>query len=88
MEVEEMSNVWANTRRFFRVDFMFFRWIYKIFSRHGLQNYWWEFCENENPIEEINPGDTYQDLLPFIAIANIMGMHDSLKLCNFSDMYT
>lgn len=84
VQVNERTTVWANTRRFYRSDFMFFRFIYSIFSSHGLRNHWWECCEIEEPIEEVNPGDTYQDLMPFIGIANNMNQ-DKLQLVNFAD---
>lgn len=84
IEVHETNQVWTNTRRFYRSDFMFFRWIYKIFSSHNLTNQWWERCETENPLEEINPGDNYEYLLPFIAIAHSLNRNESLELWNFA----
>lgn len=67
---------------------MFFRWIYTIFSIHNLRNHWWEQYEIENPIKEINPGDNYEYLLPFIGIATIIEDHETLELWNLvSNLY-
>lgn len=84
MEVEERNQVWANTRRFYSPDFMFFRWIYRVFSSHNIRNPRWESCEEENPVEDINPGENYHYLLPYIVVAKIMDQNDTLELWNFA----
>lgn len=84
MEISEKNPVWANTRRFLRPDFMFFRWIYNIISGHNLRNRWWERCEIENPLEELNPGDTYEYIVPFVAVANLTDYDETLELWNFA----
>ena len=83
-EVVRTSDVWANTRRFYKPDFMFFRWIYNIFSSHRLMNHWWEQCETDNPLEELNPEDDYIYLLPSVCIANAMDESDTIELWNFA----
>ena len=83
-EVLRTSEVWANTRRFYKPDFMFFCWIYNIFSSHDLMNHWWEQCEIENPLEELNPEDDYIYLLPSVCIASSMEQNDTIELWNFA----
>lgn len=83
-ELEEVTNVWTNTRRFYATDFMFFRWVYTIFRNAGLTNHWWEPCEIEEPIGR-DGVDQFEDILPYIVISNTIHRHDTLFIWNFWD---